>query len=135
MTVVVIETYISVLSYCHGFCVDAVINYLVIFTFSFVQQKSGRPLKTIKSVLQYFRRNGYFVMNLFLQLDALLEKRNTKINAVIELDIDESVLERRITGRLFHIASGRSYHEEFNPPKQSMIDDVSVSSTVDIALQ
>lgn len=31
---------------------------------------------------------------------------------------------RRITGRLIHKKSGRSYHEEFNPPKVAMTDDV-----------
>lgn len=30
---------------------------------------------------------------------------------------------RRITGRLIHPASGRSYHEEFHPPKKPMTDD------------
>ena len=53
-----------------------------------------------------------------------MEKRKTGINAVIELSVDDIVIEKRITGRLFHIPSGRSYHEEFNPPKQPMIDDV-----------
>jgi len=33
-------------------------------------------------------------------------------------------LKRRILGRLIHKPSGRTYHEEFNPPKQSMKDDV-----------
>ncbi|GAB6028439.1 Adenylate kinase 2, mitochondrial [Chamberlinius hualienensis] len=57
-------------------------------------------------------------------LDETLGKRNEKINSVIEFGIDDSLLVRRITGRLFHIASGRSYHEEFNPPKKSMTDDL-----------
>lgn len=34
------------------------------------------------------------------------------------------MLTRRILGRLVHKASGRSYHEEFNPPKESMKDDI-----------
>ncbi|CAL1547281.1 unnamed protein product [Lymnaea stagnalis] len=58
------------------------------------------------------------------KLDVLLEKRKTPIDAVVEFDIDDSLLVRRITGRLFHIKSGRSYHEEFNPPKRSMTDDI-----------
>jgi adenylate kinase len=33
-------------------------------------------------------------------------------------------LKRRILGRLIHKASGRTYHEEFHPPKQAMKDDV-----------
>jgi len=30
-------------------------------------------------------------------------------------------------GRLLHKPSGRTYHEEFNPPKVPMKDDVSLS--------
>lgn len=58
------------------------------------------------------------------KLDQLLEKRNTGLDAVIEFGIDDSLLVRRITGRLIHQASGRSYHEEFHPPKVPMTDDV-----------
>uniref|UniRef100_A0A182SD18 Adenylate kinase active site lid domain-containing protein n=1 Tax=Anopheles maculatus TaxID=74869 RepID=A0A182SD18_9DIPT len=58
------------------------------------------------------------------KLDSLLEKRKTGLDAVIEFGIDDSLLVRRITGRLIHQASGRSYHEEFAPPKVPMTDDV-----------
>ncbi|XP_035225973.1 adenylate kinase-like [Stegodyphus dumicola] len=57
------------------------------------------------------------------KLDGLLEKRNTQLDSVIEFGIDDSLLVRRITGRLIHPPSGRSYHEEFHPPKKPMIDD------------
>lgn len=57
-------------------------------------------------------------------MDQLLEKRKTSLDAVIEFAIDDSLLVRRITGRLIHQASGRSYHEEFHPPKKPMTDDV-----------
>ncbi|KHJ86410.1 adenylate kinase domain protein, partial [Oesophagostomum dentatum] len=55
------------------------------------------------------------------KLDKLLEKRNEPLDSVVEFQIDDNLLERRITGRLFHIKSGRSYHEEFNPPKVGFI--------------
>lgn len=58
------------------------------------------------------------------KLDELLKKRNSKLDAVVEFGIDDSVLVRRITGRLIHVPSGRSYHEEFNPPKKKMTDDI-----------
>ena len=58
------------------------------------------------------------------KLDDLLEKRKTPLDRVIEFSINDSLLVRRITGRLFHIASGRSYHEEFHPPKVPMVDDL-----------
>jgi len=58
------------------------------------------------------------------KLDDLLEKRHTKLDQVIEFSIDDSLLVRRITGRLLHKASGRTYHTEFNPPRKDMTDDI-----------
>jgi len=57
-------------------------------------------------------------------LDDLLEKRGTPLDRVIEMKIDEEKLVKRVTGRLFHMKSGRSYHEVFNPPKKAMTDDI-----------
>lgn len=54
----------------------------------------------------------------------MLDKRKTSLDAVIEFGINDSLLVRRITGRLIHPASGRSYHDEFHPPKKPMTDDV-----------
>ena len=42
----------------------------------------------------------------------------------VELQIDDGLLVSRITGRLIHPASGRTYHKVFNPPKDTMKDDV-----------
>lgn len=53
-----------------------------------------------------------------------MEKRKTQLDAVIEFGIEQNLLIRRITGRLIHPSSGRSYHEEFHPPKISMTDDI-----------
>ncbi|XP_047501042.1 adenylate kinase-like isoform X2 [Penaeus chinensis] len=58
------------------------------------------------------------------KLDDMLELRKQKLDSVIEFSIDDSLLVRRITGRLFHKPSGRSYHEEFYPPKVPMTDDI-----------
>lgn len=63
--------------------------------------------------------------SLFAQLDEMLSKRKTKLDTVIEFGIEDKLLIKRITGRLIHPASGRSYHEEFAPPKVPMKDDVS----------
>lgn len=59
-------------------------------------------------------------------MDILLEKRKTQLDSVIEFNISDNLLVRRITGRLIHPASGRSYHDEFHPPKVDMKDDVSL---------
>ncbi|KAJ8020928.1 Adenylate kinase 2, mitochondrial [Holothuria leucospilota] len=58
------------------------------------------------------------------KLDELLEKRKSKLDAVVEFSIDDSLLIKRITGRLIHKPSGRTYHTEFSPPKVPMTDDV-----------
>jgi len=58
------------------------------------------------------------------KLDEMLEERKRPLDSVIEFGIDDSLLIRRITGRLFHKPSGRSYHEEFYPPKAPMTDDI-----------
>ena len=54
----------------------------------------------------------------------MLETRKQKLDHVVEFKIDDSLLVRRITGRLIHPASGRSYHTEFAPPKKAGVDDV-----------
>jgi adenylate kinase len=58
------------------------------------------------------------------RLDAMLSDRSAHLNHAIELRIDDGLLVSRITGRLIHPASGRSYHKVFNPPKSPMTDDV-----------
>lgn len=72
----------------------------------------------------------YFKIVYYFQLDQLLEKRNTELDAVIEFGIDHNLLVKRITGRLIHPSSGRSYHEEFHPPKKPMTDDVTGEALV-----
>lgn len=58
------------------------------------------------------------------RLDGMLKESSRPLMHAVELKIDDSLLVSRITGRLVHPASGRSYHKIFNPPKQSMKDDV-----------
>jgi len=58
------------------------------------------------------------------KLDQMLEDRKEKLNHVVELKIADQLLISRITGRLIHPASGRSYHREFQPPKKPMTDDI-----------
>jgi len=58
------------------------------------------------------------------KLDAMLTARKEKLDNVVQLVIDDQLLISRITGRLIHPASGRTYHREFSPPKKPMTDDV-----------
>ena len=58
------------------------------------------------------------------RLDDMLTAKSQKLQHAVELQIDDGLLVARITGRLIHPASGRSYHKIFNPPKETMKDDV-----------
>lgn len=58
------------------------------------------------------------------KLDDMLSVTRKPLQHAVELQIDDSLLVSRITGRLVHPASGRSYHKIFNPPKEAMKDDV-----------
>jgi len=46
------------------------------------------------------------------KLDAMLEASKTPLDHAVELRIPDALLISRITGRLIHPASGRSYHRE-----------------------
>lgn len=58
------------------------------------------------------------------KLDLMLESRKEPLDAVVEFSIDDNLLVSRICGRWFHLASGRSYHEEFHPPRVPGKDDI-----------
>lgn len=43
----------------------------------------------------------------------MLEAKNQRLEHAVQLLVDDNLLVSRITGRLIHPASGRSYHNEF----------------------
>ena len=47
------------------------------------------------------------------KLDAMLTSRKEKLDRALEFQIADSLLISRITGRLIHPPSGRTYHREF----------------------
>ena len=57
------------------------------------------------------------------KLDEMLASQNEQIDKVVELYVNDAAVVARIAGRRFHMASGRSYHIEFNPPKIEGKDD------------
>jgi adenylate kinase len=57
------------------------------------------------------------------QADAM-KQAGVKLDAVLEIDVPDEAIIERMSGRLFHSASGRSYHVKFNPPKVAGKDDV-----------
>ncbi len=56
------------------------------------------------------------------QADALKDK-GVKIDAVVEIDVDDDEIIKRMGGRRVHMASGRTYHVVFNPPQEEGKDD------------
>jgi adenylate kinase len=46
-----------------------------------------------------------------------------KIDFVLEIDVPDSSIIERMSGRRVHVASGRTYHVTFNPPKVAGKDD------------
>jgi adenylate kinase len=54
----------------------------------------------------------------------MLAAKQQQLKHAVELKIDDNLLVARITGRLVHPASGRSYHKIFSPPKKDMTDDI-----------
>jgi adenylate kinase len=57
------------------------------------------------------------------QAEALREA-GIDIDFVIEIEVGDTEILRRMSGRRVHPASGRSYHIEFNPPKVPGKDDI-----------
>ena len=58
------------------------------------------------------------------QASALLES-NIKIDVVLEIDVQDDEIVKRLSGRRVHLDSGRVYHIIYNPPKNEGFDDVS----------
>ena len=47
-----------------------------------------------------------------------------KLDFVLEIDVPDEEIVARMSGRWVHLASGRTYHVKFNPPKAPGKDDV-----------
>jgi len=56
------------------------------------------------------------------QADALKDK-GVSIDCVVEIDVDDAEIIKRMSGRRVHLASGRTYHVVFNPPREEGKDD------------
>jgi adenylate kinase len=57
-------------------------------------------------------------------LDRLLVSKGQKLNAVIEMKVDDEALVKRIVGRFTCAKCGKGYHEAFAKPKKAGICDV-----------
>ncbi|MEY2844141.1 MAG: hypothetical protein RI920_2178 [Pseudomonadota bacterium] len=52
-----------------------------------------------------------------------MKAAGVKIDCVLEIDVPDSSIIERMSGRRVHVASGRTYHVVFNPPKVAGKDD------------
>jgi adenylate kinase len=57
------------------------------------------------------------------QADAMKEA-GVPIDAVVDINVPDEEIIKRMGGRRAHLASGRTYHVTFNPPKEEGKDDV-----------
>jgi len=53
-----------------------------------------------------------------------LKDAGVAVDAVVEIDVPDEEIVKRMSGRRVHLASGRTYHVVFNPPKEEGKDDV-----------
>ncbi len=53
-----------------------------------------------------------------------MKQAGVHIDYVVEIDVDDSEIIQRMSGRRVHPASGRTYHVVFNPPKTAGKDDI-----------
>lgn len=63
------------------------------------------------------------------QADAL-KAAAVALDYVLEVEVPSELIVERVTGRRVHLASGRTYHVQFNPPKQRGKDDVTGEALV-----
>ncbi len=57
------------------------------------------------------------------QADAM-KQAEVAIDYVLEIDVPDAAIIERMSGRRVHVASGRTYHVKYNPPRISDRDDV-----------
>lgn len=53
-----------------------------------------------------------------------VRQQQIPIDIVIEIDVDDEEIIKRLSGRWMHLASGRTYHMLYQPPKIAGKDDV-----------
>ena len=70
-------------------------------------------------------RNGFLFDGFprtLAQADAMKDA-GVFIDAIVEIDVPDEEIIKRMSGRWVHLASGRTYHVVFNPPKVEGRDD------------
>jgi adenylate kinase len=82
-----------------------------------VKERINEPDCAIGFLLDGFPRT-------LLQAQAM-KGMNIHIDFVVVIEVPDDEIIKRMSGRRVHLASGRTYHVEFNPPKVAGKDDIS----------
>ena len=53
-----------------------------------------------------------------------MKEAGVALDYVLEIDVPDAAIVERMSGRRVHVASGRTYHVRYNPPKVAGKDDV-----------
>lgn len=64
-----------------------------------------------------------------VQADAM-KAAGVNLDLVLEIDVPDEAIIERMSGRRVHMASGRTYHVKYNPPKVEGIDDATGEALV-----
>jgi adenylate kinase len=59
-----------------------------------------------------------------------MKSANVDLDHVVEIYVDDAIIVDRMSGRRVHVASGRTYHVKFNPPRVEMKDDATGEALV-----
>ena len=79
-------------------------------------------MRGMDEVGRLFNDNQLIVAEVLQSAEAM-KAAGVKIDYVLEIDVPDSNIIERMSGRRVHVASGRTYHVTFNPPKVAGKDD------------
>jgi len=83
-------------------------------------------IELVKQRLQQSDCKNGFLLDGFPRTVAQAQalEQQTTLDAVIDIDVAESEVIKRLSGRRVHAASGRTYHTHYQPPKIEGKDDM-----------
>lgn len=97
----------------HSTCLTALTRLFLSFPFPIISSLAFNAVHALTIYQTSFILDGFpRTVPQASKLDAMLAERKQAIDHAIELKIPDVLLISRITGRLVHPASGRSYHKE-----------------------